>query len=79
MMKYVIRHDHDESLRYDETISDGLSPAAFRVAKRDFLQRGVLSKRMLERIWVPLQLSAEFLVGRDRAGRRAWRRRAEAH
>jgi hypothetical protein len=58
-MKYVIRHDHDESLRYDETISDGLSPAAFRVAKRDFLQRGVLSKRMLERIWVPLQLSAE--------------------
>ena len=59
MMKYVIRHDHQEALRMDSSIVDGMTPADFSAAKQDFLRRGILSHRLLARMWAPLHLPEE--------------------
>ena len=57
MMKYVIRHDHEEALRMDPAFVDGMTPAQFGEAKQNFLRRGILSHRLLRRMWAPLGLS----------------------
>ena len=33
MMKYVIRHDHEEALRMDPAFVDGMTPAQFGEAR----------------------------------------------
>ena len=57
MMKYVIRHDHEEALRPDPAFVDDMTPATFTEAKQNFLRRGILSHRLLRRMWAPLDLS----------------------
>ena len=57
MMKYVIRHDHEEALRPDPAFVDDMTPATFTEAKQNFLRRGILCHRLLRRMWAPLDLS----------------------
>ena len=57
MMKYVIRHDHEEALRMDPAFVDGMTAAVFAEAKQNFIRRGILSHRLLRRMWAPLGLT----------------------
>ena len=69
LFKAVVRHDHDESLQLRHTaasadgssLADGFHSLAtdFERAKRDLLDKGRLSTRLLRFLWAPLGLTVD--------------------
>jgi hypothetical protein len=58
-MKCVVAHNHEQAMQYDSTIFDSLDPRSFEQAKRNLLDRGILSKQLLRRLWAPIGLTDE--------------------
>jgi GTPase SAR1 family protein len=60
-MKLIFRHDLDESLQYDSRFA-GMSEVDFDHDKLQFVQRGVLSLKLLDGIWSELQLPVKTMA-----------------
>jgi hypothetical protein len=58
-MKCVVCHNHEQSLQFDRTIFDSLDARSFGQAKRDLLDRGILSKQLLRRLWARIGLDEQ--------------------
>ena len=54
--KLVIRHDHSDSLVYDEAAETLMSATQFEAMKTNFVKKGWLSLPLLRRLWWGLQL-----------------------
>jgi hypothetical protein len=58
-LKCIVCHNHEQSLQFDHTIFDSLDPRSFAEAKRNLLDRGILSKQLLRRLWARLNLDQQ--------------------
>jgi GTPase SAR1 family protein len=58
-MKCIVCHNHETNLQFNTEISDSLDPRSFELAKRQLIDRGLLSKQLLRRLWAPIGLTED--------------------